>query len=529
MSETHVERLVRELSRPQAYAGAAGEVSLVRTHISLLFFAGERVYKVKKPVDLGFLDYTSVERRKHFCEEEVRLNRRMASRTYVGVVPIVERDGGHLFVGGEGETVDWAVEMVRLPAHRMLDAMLERGEIDNAMLGDVVELLVRFHAEAATGEGVDEHGSADAMRGNAEENFEQMRDSDALTATQRAFLRERALAFLDENAELLARRLREGRVREGHGDLHAGNLCFTRDGVVAYDCIEFNRRFRCCDVANELAFLAMDLDLRGYPGFAGGLVRRYASAAHDPEILALIDFYKGYRAIVRGKVATFTAADPALDDAQRARLRADAMRHVQLAASYELRPALVLLCGLPACGKTWLAPTFARVLRAAPLSSDVRRKVLAARSPTASARADFGEGLYSADRKIRTYRSLLAGALRSLRAGHSVVVDATFSQRAVRAPFVAAAARLGLACVVVHVTASEAVTLERLAARERDARSPSDAGADVWRRVSATFEPPDELPAGALVPIPSGEGAAEDASARLVDALIRLAAGPARA
>jgi len=531
------------LRRPEAYAaGAAAPVEHLATHISWLFFVGERVYKVKQPVDFGFLDYTTPEARRHFCEEEVRLNRRLAPDTYLGVVPIARLADGSLRVGSigdepapEGQVVDWAVEMLRLPEERMLARLLERGEIDNAMMNELAELVVRFHAGAATGEGVDEHGALAAIRANVEENYAQLLpyrgELGSLTTEgkpavisliQHDFLRGRREAFLADEAELLERRVREGHVREGHGDLHAGNLCFKPEGIVAYDCIEFSRRFRCGDVAADLAFLTMDIDLRGFPSFARYLARQYARLALDPELGVVEPFYRGYRAVVRGKVTAFAAA-AASDPARRDELARESMRYLQLATAYELQPALVLMCGLPASGKSWLARRLARPLRAICLRSDARRKLLAGLPVGGHAPKGYGEGLYSEESRARTYRALLGDAIEMLEAGHSVVVDATFARRAERARFVDAAERMDLPYYVLHVTASEETTRRRLAERAADPSNISDADFSVYERAKESFEAPEEVPGGHVLELESGDRPPELASGALLD---RMIAGP---
>lgn len=524
--------LVRDLQRVEAYPEPTDEVGFLQTHISWLFFAGRRVYKVKKPVDLGFLDFTSLERRRHFCEEEVRLNRRLAPGVYLGVVPITRTDDGHLRIGGDGEALDWAVEMVRLPEYRMLSNLLDRGEIDNEMMNRMASSLAKFHAESATGPGVDEFGALDVVAANAKENYEQLRAFVAdpgkeppsgirsLSPTQHAFLESRGRSYLATHKEIFERRVREHRIREGHGDLHAGNLCFTGEGVIAYDCIEFSRRFRCGDVAADLGFLAMDLDYRGYPGFSKYLMRIYRQIAGDPDLAALECFYKGYRALVRSKVAAMTACSPAIESSRREELRRESMRYAQLAAAYELPPAMVLMCGLPACGKSWLAKRLAGSLRAAVLHSDARRKLLSGTALTQRVDVDYETDLYSPEMKEKTYRALLGHALGNLRSGHSVIVDATFSKKEYRSAFVDAAARLDLPYYVVHVTASDSVTRERLANREKEKRELSDAGLDVYLRERAAFEPPFEVPRDHVLEVVSGEGPPEEQSSIVIDRMI---------
>ena len=430
------DRLVKDLRRPEAYSHSVGEVGFLQTHISWLFFAGQRVYKVKKPVDFGFLDFTTPTLREHFCREEVRLNRRLAPEVYLGVVPVLKDASGSLRIGAAGDTgevVDWAVEMVRLPAERMLSELLDRASIDNAEINAIVDLIAGFHAAAPTGPGVDEHGSLEAVTYNVEENFEQIRqftcgDAPLISATQLEHLARRQHGFLVANAALFGERVRTGRIREGHGDLHAGNLCLMEEGVVAYDCIEFNRRFRCGDVAAELAFLAMDLDQRGYPSFSRYFVKRYADVTADPELRLLTRFYKTYRAIVRGKVAALTTKDPSLRPDRRANLGSEARRYFQLAASYELPPALVLVAGEPSAAKTHLAEELARPLRASVFLGRARR---------------------------REYRDLLSDVQRHLEHGWSVVFDAAFETEDDRRQFVDAVRRMDLSCAVVDVAELE--------------------------------------------------------------------------
>jgi hypothetical protein len=518
-----VPQLIEGLRDPNAYRHQVAEVLFRQTHISLLFFADNRVYKVKKPVDLGFLDFSTLERRHFFCEEEVRLNRRLAPHVYLGVVPIVTAPGGGLRVGGDGEPVEWAVEMVRLPEHRMLGELLERGEIDNEQMNDAAALLADFHGACPSGPGVDEHAAPEALAANEEENFTQLRDfvPGALSIPQFELLRTRRLGWIEAHRGLLEARAREGHVREGHGDLHAGNICFTDDGIVAYDCIEFSRRFRCNDVAADLAFLTMDLDYCTYPAFSRYLAHRYASVAEDQGLAQIEPFYKGYRAIVRSKIAALTSRDASLGEQRRAALLREAMRYAQLAVGYELPPALFLMCGLPACGKSWLAKRLSGALRAVVLQSDTRRKVLARMHPTERVHEDYETGLYSPAMKERTYASLLENAFETLATGRSVIVDATFSKRDYRAPFLERAAGAGHPCYVVHVETPEAVALERLEQRALDPSATSDADAEVFRRTHKSFERPDEAPQVAHV---SGDGVPEEQVSRVLDRM--LAAQP---
>jgi len=512
--------LTERLLATDAYANAPESVTTLETHISVLFFAGDRVYKLKKPVDLGFLDFTTLAARKHFCEEEVRLNRRLAPSTYLGVVEIRLGPAGRPVIGGDGALLDYAVEMVRLPAHRMFDRLLDSGDIDNATMRNLAGILTRFHEQAATGPGVDEHGSLATVSANSIENFEQTRDfrGSLISHALHAFLESWTRAFLDQNAELLDSRVADHRIRDGHGDLHAGNICVlspSPSDIVIYDCIEFSPRFRCGDVACDLAFLLMDLDLRCYRAFSDYLLRQYRELSKDSELDALIRFYKGYRAMVRGKVAAMRSAQ-APDDPGVAR---EAMRYFQLAASYALPATLILTCGLPGSGKSFAARELARPFEALIVNSDTVRKRISGIPPSERHVEKFEGGIYTRERSQATYARLCELAREQLEAGKPVIVDAGFRSPEQRQPFLELARELTAPLVVLWVDPPDAVIRERLARRADDESEVSDAGLSVYLETRKSFVPPAELPSAQVVHI-ADEVPGETIAALVIDAVL---------
>jgi len=534
MSSSHpaatvtLDEMLDGLRRRDAYRPAVENVRVVQTHLSLLFFAGGFVYKVKKPVDLGFVDFTTLEKRLATCEAEVRLNRRMAPHTYLGVVPITRDPGGGFHVDGEGEPVEYAVKMVELPAHRMLDRLLEAGEVDNDLVHRLAALLAGFHRLADDGPEVARHGTEDAVRELVLGNIAELEpfvgtEGDAVLSPRvHAYLTERARAFLTSHRALLAERAARGFVRDGHGDLHAGNICCTRSGITAYDCLEFSDRLRCGDVAADLAFLAMDLDHRGYRAFSDYLVREYSRVADDPAVAWLMDFYKGHRALVRAKVGALLAADPSAGPEPRREAHARARSYAHLAASYALPPTVVLMCGLPATGKSWLARRLAAPFEARILRSDVVRKRLFGIPPTERVPEDRAAEIYAGRATDRVYTILCAEALDSLRHGRSVIVDATFATRRHRRRFIDVARRLDHPTALVHVTCGEDEIRERLARRRVDAREVSDADWEVYLRARRSFEPVVEVAPELRVDAREGESL-ERVAARLLDRLVAQA------
>ena len=301
--------LVRALLRPEAYAHPAEDLSLRETHASWVILAGAYAYKLKKPVDLGFLDFSSVQRRVTDCVEEVRLNRRLCPDVYLGVVGVVMRDGTY-FLKGPGRSVEPAVRMRRLPESGMLPNLLARGQVDSRLVQRIARHLADFHATAATGPSVDQFGSLATVRANWDESFAQMAPflgrtiPDETNAAIAAYVHR----FLSEHAVLLERRVADGRIRDGHGDLHAASICVEAERLHFFDCLQFAPRFRCADVAAEVAFLAMDLEQFGRADLAATFADEYVRASGDDGVFRLLDFYVCYRAYVRGKVRSLRLA-----------------------------------------------------------------------------------------------------------------------------------------------------------------------------------------------------------------------------
>jgi uncharacterized protein len=483
---------VTDLLRPEAFPHPARDPRVVETHISWIVLAGDYAYKLRKPVNFGFLDFSTLEQRQADCQAEVQLNRRLCPDLYLGVVDVVAR-AGHLHIGGAGTPVEPAVAMRRLPESGMLPALLERGSVDERLMERIARQLADFHAQAATGPDVDQFGHDDVIRANWNENFAQ---ATTLDFARREAIRTFADRFLDAHPALLERRVRGGRIRDGHGDLHAGSVCATRRRLYLFDCIEFNPRFRCADVAADVAFLAMDLDHLGRADLSTAFVDAYIRASGDQELMPLLEFYKCYRAFVRGKVLGFRLAEPGLDRAELDSLAREASAYFDLAHAYATRsapPLLLVVMGLPATGKTTLARALAGRFGLVHLSSDIARKHLAGLRPTVHRFEEYERGMYSRSMTRRTYAVLMRKAARWLRRGQSVALDATFGQPGERAAMRQLARRTGARLLVVECCADDTVIRERLQARSRDSRQTSDARLEIWPALKAAFTEPVEI------------------------------------
>jgi aminoglycoside phosphotransferase family enzyme len=334
MSEHQVPDFIVALQEPGFWDHPVDEIKLVQTHISYVVIAGEFVYKFKKPVDFGFLDFTTLEKRAYYCQRELELNRRLCPDIYLDLV-ILSRQDGRYRLDAIGDVVEYGVKMVRMPEERMMSRVIAAGALERRHLDAVVDKLVPFYAAAAGDEAIQAFGRADAVGVNVLENFQQTESfagGPALSREQFERIGAYARAVLAD-AKRFDDRIADGRIRDCHGDLYSANICLDEQ-VQIFDCIEFNERFRYSDVAADVAFLAMDLDYHGLDEEADYFLDRFATASADSNLLRQIGFYQCYRAYVRGKIGLFTAADPAVDAATAATCTEQAKRYFQLADRY---------------------------------------------------------------------------------------------------------------------------------------------------------------------------------------------------
>ena len=327
-------KMVQALLEPKAYPDKPQRVELVQTQMSFVFLTDDYVYKVKKPVNLGYLDYTTLDKRQFFCQQETELNRRLCPDVYLGVVPITREKKG-IFIERQGEVIEYAVKMRRLPQEAMMDVLLANNQVSPEIVSGIARKLVQFHQKAETNTSISTFGNLDTIRQNAEENFTQTEKyiSNTISPKQYERIKDYTDSVLREKAHLFHKRVADGRIRDCHGDLHSAHICLS-NGICIYDCIEFNDRFRYCDVASEVAFLAMDLDHYRRADLSRIFVNAYVDMSQDKEIKELLNFYKCYRAYVRGKVNSFQLDDPHISQEEKAGVLAAARSYFKLADSY---------------------------------------------------------------------------------------------------------------------------------------------------------------------------------------------------
>lgn len=462
-------------------------IEIKQTHISVLLLGRKHVVKLKKPVDFGFLDYTTLKKRQQACEDEVRLNRRLCPDIYIGIGGVIEIDGQIRFSGRTGKILDYCVWMERLPDDRMLDQLVIRNQVTEGMIDRIAGRLSEFHRTALRGPDVAKWGSPAEIRHNWEENFAQTDPFIGRTISASTYESIRAWVndWLENNTGLFDRRLREGRIMDGHGDVRCESVCVKEDAVCIYDCIEFNDRFRCDDVASEAAFLAMDLDARGRPDLGYFFTESYQRWTSDKDFFTLLPFYRSYRAFVRGKVLSFQLKETEFTAEEHQTAAKQAANYFELARRYASRlrrPAVVAVGGLSGTGKTSVARAIAGELGLRVVSTDAVRQSLfgAAKQPSA-----YGAGVYTAESNRLTYQKMIEKARERLIEDGGVVLDATFRQADDRSAARELALKTGAEWRFIECHLVPELVRARLAERAARKEGLSDATWEIYLRQRA--------------------------------------------
>jgi aminoglycoside phosphotransferase family enzyme/predicted kinase len=497
------DELLHALHQPACYPHHPDRVEMVQTHISAVFLAGEEVYKLKKPVRFSFLDYSTLALRQHYCHEEVRLNHRLAPTVYLGVVPLLRigndyhlREVANMH---QAVVVDYLVRMRRLPPERTLAALLASGQVTKMSIHALAKRLVHFHNTAATTDSAI-YGAPETVWRAVADNFQETAQFVGQTISERQYSRiqDFSQSFFREHQALLRQRIQQDRVREGHGDLRCDHVYFLDQGISIIDCIEFSPRLRTCDVASELAFLVMDLELHSAPDLAAELLHAYTELAADPDLFVLLPFYQCYRAYVRGKVESLKSQEREVTAEEREQARQQAQRSFRLATRYARgtpSPTLIVVCGRVGTGKSTVAQRLSEQTGFVSLNSDVIRKRLAGVLPTAHMEAKYGSGIYSEEFSQRTYTTLFAQTEEELRAGKGVIVDATCKRQEDRHALLELGQRQGVPVLFLECRASLMEVERRLRERERRGDSVSDATWELALHEHETFPTFDDIPA----------------------------------
>ena len=513
---------LQALLSTRAYPHPVGAVQLIETHVSWVLLTGEYAYKIKRPLQHSFVDQRALERRRFLCHEEVRLNRRFAPELYLGVCVIAAHRGKAL-VEGHGPVIEYAVKMCQFLRGDELDQLLETKRLEPIDLEAFGCELAQIHARLSVAQPGEDAGHPNAqvtlILGNLKECA---RAGNALGWTFDLHPLLAALeALLGSTLQLRLQRLANGRVRECHGDLHAGNIVRCGSRLLAFDCLEFDPRLRWIDVADEIAFLLADLEARQRSLHAQAFLAGYLTESGDYQACALHPLFRAHRALVRAKITALSAAQPRTVSVDISVARSLYESYVDAArrAVAPKRPILVLMCGLSGSGKTWLAQRLAPALAAVHVRSDIERKRLAGLPAMDRTDSPVGEGLYSPDASQRVYGRLAECAADTLRGGYTTIVDATFGRAEDRSCFRDLAKRFGVLSCVVYCRAPRQVLQARIAERQRRQQDPSEADLAVLTWQEERFDPPEPHEGSAVLEAQSAESSAIEALIQRIAAL----------
>lgn len=493
-------KLIADLIKPERYPHRPKAVTLAQTHASCVFLAGDYVYKIKKPVNFGFLDFSTPEKRRHYCEEEYRLNLRAAPGVYLGVVDISEVNGEY-FPEDSSNPVEAAVKMRRLPDELSLHHLAVNNMLTDDTTRGISRAIADFHAAADSGAQIDPGGSPGMTAHHALENLSQTAPfiGKTISPETHSLVHRYTDDFIVANLDRFLQRITDGRIRDCHGDLRPKHVFVFDNHIDIIDCIEFNAAYRRHDTASDLAFMLMELDFMGRREVSTAMLNFYLDYTADYGMIPLLAFYKVYRAMVRGKVASFAANDPAISDSEREKASAAARKFFDLSARYIVGssspPTLTITCGPSGSGKSTAARASAAKTGATVIRSDSLRKSLAGLRPRESASAAFGGGIYTPAHTERTYLRMFEYAAEALGSGCSLILDATFGKRRLRDEARQVAETHGARFRIIRCDAPKDVLDARIAMRAGQGGDPSDAHSGILDAQLREFEvlSPDEM------------------------------------
>ena len=490
-------KIFENLKNPQLYGPKVESVDVLQTHISFVALTGAYAYKVKKPVNFGFLDFSTLEKRKYFCEEEMRLNRRLCPDIYLDVLPIT-RKNNNLELNGDGKVVDYALKMKEFPQESIMTNLLKQGKVNEETIEKIIDILVDFYKSGERSNEIDNYGTIESVKRNIDENFEQTESFVDTTILKDVYnyIKNVADSFFNKKKDVFEKRIIEGRIRDCHGDLHSGNIVVS-DKIYIFDCIEFNKRFRYSDVASDIGFLAMDLDYLNFPHLSSYLIDKYVEKSNDKGIFDILNFYKSYRAYVRGKVIGFQLNDPNIDEAKKKEIIEITKKYFDLSHYYASlvsidldinRPIIFIVSGLTGTGKSTIALKTAIDYHAHLINTDIVRKEIAGIDKFERHHDEPDTGLYSPEKIDFTYEKVVELAATFLEKKGNVVLDATFQKEKYREMAEKTAKEHNAILIKIQCVCPENVVKARLKERIKK-KSVSDGRWEIYLHQKETFEP----------------------------------------
>lgn len=489
------ESIITAMQSPDFYDHDVSDITLIQTHISWVFLTGEYAYKVKKPMNFGFLNFTTLELRKHFCEEEIRLNSRLADKIYLETVRITGTENAPQ-LNGDGEAIEFAVKMKQFDQSQLVDRLLKNNELQPLQIDEIADQVAAFHQQIAISGDESPLGTADIVNAPVIQNFEQLDPliKDPAARLQLERLKQWSETEFNKIEPLLRARKQQGFIRECHGDMHLGNMALIDQQITIFDGIEFNDEFRWIDVMSEVAFLYMDLYDRKATAYAHRFLNRYLEQTGDYDGLQVLRFYLVYRAMVRAKIASFTLLTPDLSPAEQQRIMQQYTSYTDLAERFTSinKAHLYITHGVSGCGKTTVSQQLLENNNLIRVRSDIERKRLYGLKPQDQSKSALDNGIYTAEASQRTYKHLLNLAKMILECGYSAIIDATFLEYDWRAQFQALASQTSADFKIVSFEINQAELEQRVKKRTAEAKDASEADIEVLHKQLASLQPLNE-------------------------------------
>jgi len=489
------ENIIKAMQSADFYDHDVDSVSLIQTHISWVFLTGEYAYKIKKPMDFGFLNFTELSQRQHFCEQEIQLNKRLADQVYLQTVKITGTEEHPVF-NSDGEAIEYAVKMRQFDQSNLIDKLLSDGRLEDSQIDEIADQVADFHQSINTVTEDSELGSAASVNAPVIQNFDQLdpliKQADAREQLGR--LRSWSEKEFSKLEDILKQRKNNGFIRECHGDMHLGNMALINNKVTIFDGIEFNDEFRWIDVMSEVAFLVMDLIDRGASNFAYRFLNRYLEQTGDYEGLRVLRFYLVYRAMVRAKIASFTLLTPDLPADQVEKTMQQYQSYTNLAESFteDKKPTLYITHGVSGSGKTTVSQKLLESDSLIRLRSDIERKRLFNIAANDSSRSLPDAGIYTTDAGQKTYQQLQKFAKLLLEQSFNVIVDATFLESDFRLMFQELAMDLPANYSIIELEADKATLEQRILVRQQSDENASEADLTILEKQLSSYQPLSE-------------------------------------
>ncbi len=495
---------IQALLHPNRYAHPVRSIQVVETHISWVLLTGDYAYKIKKPLNLGFLDFSSLNKRHHYCLEELRLNRRLAPGIYLEVVPITGTPDAPS-LRDQGVPIDYAVKMRQFPQEGLLDHMLARGNLTPQQVDNMARLAGKFHAHIDTAPKDSDFGSPAWAHLPTQQNFQQILQLESSTSTREHLqtLQDCSERIFKECKEIMTARKDKGFIRECHGDMHLGNMAEIDGHIVIFDGIEFNDHLRWIDVISEIAFLFTDFKCRGRPDYAWRVLNTYLEVTGDFAGLALLRYYQIYRIMVRAKVARIRLSQSDLSPREHTTTETEFRDHLRQAedCTRKRKPMLILMRGISGCGKSHLARLLLEAMGAICIRSDVERKRLFSLAANERSGSSMHTGIYTPEANRQTLARLLELTQAVLAAGLTVIVDATFLDRTWRQPFRELADTCTLPFVIIDIHIAKEILARRVRQREKNGDDASEAGPAVVSKQLDSYQPLDKDELDNAIPV----------------------------